>query len=261
MIEVKNIFKQFNDKPILEDVSAILETGKCNLIIGASGSGKTVFVKCMVGLFEPDAGEILYDGKNFTSGDEELRKQVRQEIGMLFQGSALFDSMNVEQNVMFPLDMFTQQKHNEKLTRVNEVLERVNLSGANKKYPGELSGGMKKRVGIARAIVLNPQYLFCDEPNSGLDPQTSLVIDKLIYEITKEYNITTVINTHDMNSVMEFGEHIIYMHQGRKEWEGTNKEIIFSKNENLNKFIFASEFLQDAKEHRMLEMEQAGKKQ
>lgn len=260
MIEVKNISKQFNDKPILEDVSAVLETGKCNLIIGASGSGKTVFVKCMVGLFEPDAGEILYDGKNFTSGDEELRKQVRQEIGMLFQGSALFDSMNVEQNVMFPLDMFTQLKHNEKLNRVNEVLKRVNLAGANKKYPGELSGGMKKRVGIARAIVLNPQYLFCDEPNSGLDPQTSLVIDKLIYEITKEYNITTVINTHDMNSVMEFGEHIIYMHQGRKEWEGTNKEIIFSKNENLNKFIFASEFLQDAKEHRMQEMEQAGKK-
>jgi phospholipid/cholesterol/gamma-HCH transport system ATP-binding protein len=256
MIEVKNIKKSFNDKPVLQEVSAILEPGKCNLIIGASGSGKTVFMKCIVGLFEPDAGEILYDGHSFTSGSLDERKEIRQKIGMLFQGSALFDSMNVEQNILFPLDMFTKMTHAEKMHRVNEVLERVNLTGVNKKYPGELSGGMKKRVGIARAIVLNPQYLFCDEPNSGLDPQTSLVIDKLIYEITKEYNITTVINTHDMNSVVEFGEHIIYMYQGYKEWEGSNKEIIFSKNERLNKFIFASEFLQDAKEHRMMEMEQ-----
>lgn len=258
MIEIKNITKRFGEKTILDDVSAVMETGKCNLIIGASGSGKTVLVKCLVGLFEPENGEIIYDEKNFTNGGDEIRKQIRQEIGMLFQGSALFDSMTVEQNILFPLDMFTKWKYRKKLARVNEVLERVNLTGSNKKFPAELSGGMKKRVGIARAIVLNPQYLFCDEPNSGLDPQTSLLIDKLIYEITKDYKITTVINTHDMNSVMEFGEHIIYMHQGKKEWEGSNKEIIFSKNENLNKFIFASEFLQDAKEHRMNELEKNG---
>lgn len=255
MIEAKNITKRFDDKTILDDVSLVMDTGKCNLIIGASGSGKTVLMKCLVGLFEPDEGEITYDEKNFTTGNDEVRKQIRQEIGMLFQGSALFDSMTVEQNILFPLDMFTKMKHRKKIDRVNEVLERVNLAGSNKKYPAELSGGMKKRVGIARAIVLNPQYLFCDEPNSGLDPQTSLLIDELIYEITKDYKITTVINTHDMNSVMEFGEHIIYMHKGKKEWEGSNKEIIFSKNENLNKFIFASEFLQDAKEHRMRMLE------
>ena len=183
----------------------------------------------------------------------EDRKEIRKQIGMLFQGSALFDSLNVERNVMFPLDMFTTWAYKEKKKRVNEVLDRVNLEGANKKFPAEISGGMKKRVGIARAIVLNPKYLFCDEPNSGLDPQTSLVIDKLIQEITVEYNITTVVNTHDMNSVMEVGDHIIYMHQGQKEWEGNNKEIIFSKNERLNEFIFASEFLRDAKDMRMLE--------
>lgn len=256
MIEVKNITKRFGEKTILEDVSLVMETGKCNLIIGASGSGKTVLMKCLVGLFEPDEGEIIYDEKNFSTATEEVRKQIRQEIGMLFQGSALFDSLTVEQNVLFPLDMFTKWKYRKKIDRVNEVLERVNLTGSNKKFPAELSGGMKKRVGIARAIVLNPQYLFCDEPNSGLDPQTSLLIDELIYEITKDYKITTIINTHDMNSVMEFGEHIIYMHQGKKEWEGSNKQIIFSKNENLNKFIFASEFLQDAKEYRMQIMEQ-----
>ncbi len=257
MIEIKNIKKSFGDKTVLQDVNAILETGKCNLIIGSSGSGKTVLMKLLVGLFTPDNGIIEYDGKPFNGegSNEEIRKEIRKEIGMLFQGSALFDSMNVEQNVMFPLDMFSKMKIAEKRKRVNEVLERVNLNDSNKKYPGELSGGMKKRVGIARAIVLNPKYLFCDEPNSGLDPQTSLVIDKLIYEITKEFNITTVINTHDMNSVMEFGERILYMYQGYKEWEGTNQEIIFSKNERLNKFIFASEFLQDAKEHRMKELE------
>jgi phospholipid/cholesterol/gamma-HCH transport system ATP-binding protein len=254
MIEVQHIKKSFNEKPVLQEVSAILETGKCNLIIGSSGSGKTVFMKIIVGLMKADTGSIFYDGKDFTNGSEETRKEIRKEIGMLFQGSALFDSKTVEENIMFPLDMFSQMGSKQKLERVNEVLERINLKGANKKYPGELSGGMKKRVGIARAIVLNPKYLFCDEPNSGLDPQTSLVIDKLIFEITKEYNITTVINTHDMNSVMEFGEHIIYMYDGQKEWEGTNQEIIFSKNEKLNKFIFASEFLQDAKEHRMNEM-------
>jgi phospholipid/cholesterol/gamma-HCH transport system ATP-binding protein len=183
----------------------------------------------------------------------EQRKELRQQIGMLFQGSALFDSLTVEQNVMFPLNMFTTWTYAEKLKRVNEVLDRVNLEGANKKFPAEISGGMKKRVGIARAIVLNPKYLFCDEPNSGLDPQTSMVIDKLIQEITIEYNITTVVNTHDMNSVMETGDHIIYMYQGLKEWEGSNKDIIFSKNEKLNAFIFASEFLKDAKDMRMLE--------
>ncbi|HUQ64797.1 MAG TPA: ATP-binding cassette domain-containing protein [Flavitalea sp.] len=253
MIEVKNIKKSFNSNVILNDVSAVIDTGKCNLIIGASGSGKTVFMKCLVGLFQPDSGEILYDGQNFSVMGPNEKKDIRKQIGMLFQGSALFDSLTVEKNVMFPLNMFTTDTTGEKLKRVNEVLDRVNLVGANKKFPAELSGGMKKRVGIARAIVLNPKYLFCDEPNSGLDPQTSLVIDRLIQEITEEYNITTVVNTHDMNSVMEIGDHIIYMHKGLKEWEGTKKEIIFSKNELLNEFIFASEFLKDAKDMRMLE--------
>ncbi|HMH35111.1 MAG TPA: ATP-binding cassette domain-containing protein [Puia sp.] len=254
MIEVKNIRKGFNGKIVINDVSAVFQTGKCNLIIGTSGSGKTVLMKCLVGLFEPDHGEIHYGGKNFTEMNDEERKELRQQIGMLFQGSALFDSMTVEQNIMFPLDMFTQKTYAEKLKRVNEVLDRVNLKDANNKFPAEISGGMKKRVGIARAIVLNPKYLFCDEPNSGLDPQTSLLIDRLIKEITLEYNITTVVNTHDMNSVMETGDHIIYMYNGLKEWEGSNQEIIFSKNEKLNEFIFASDFLKDAKDMRMLEM-------
>ena len=253
MIEFKNIKKSFGDKVVLNDVSHIMETGKCNLIIGTSGSGKTVLQKCLVGLFEPDEGEIIYDGVSFTDMTEENRKELRQQIGMLFQGSALFDSMTVEENVMFPLNMFSNLSNHQKHDRVNEVLARVNLVDANKKYPAEISGGMKKRVGIARAIVLNPKYLFCDEPNSGLDPQTSMVIDKLIYEITKEFNMTTVINTHDMNSVMEIGENILYMFEGQKEWTGNNKEIIFSKSERLNSFIFASEFLQDAKDMRMLE--------
>jgi phospholipid/cholesterol/gamma-HCH transport system ATP-binding protein len=255
MIEVKNIRKGFGDKVVINDVSAVFQTGKCNLIIGTSGSGKTVLMKCLVGLFEPDSGEISYDGQNFSEMSDEQRKELRRSIGMLFQGSALFDSMTVEQNVMFPLDMFTKDSYSEKLKRVNEVLERVNLKDANKKFPAEISGGMKKRVGIARAIVLNPKYLFCDEPNSGLDPQTSLLIDKLIKEITTEYNITTVVNTHDMNSVMEIGDNIIYMYQGLKEWEGSNKQIIFSKNQRLNDFIFASEFLQEAKEMRILEIQ------
>jgi phospholipid/cholesterol/gamma-HCH transport system ATP-binding protein len=253
MIEFKNIRKTFGDKVVLNDVSAVLEAGKCNLIIGTSGSGKTVLMKCLVGLFEPDHGDILYNGVNFTEMTDEQRKELRQQIGMLFQGSALFDSLTVEKNIMFPLNMFTTWTYAEKRKRVNEVLDRVNLKDANKKFPAEISGGMKKRVGIARAIVLNPKYLFCDEPNSGLDPQTSMVIDKLIQEITVEYNITTVVNTHDMNSVMETGDHIIYMYQGLKEWEGTNEDIIFSKNEKLNSFIFASNFLQDAKDMRMLE--------
>jgi len=253
LIEFKNIRKSFGDKVVLNDVSHVMQTGMCNLIIGTSGSGKTVLQKCLVGLFEPDEGEIIYDGQNFTDMPDEERKKLRQEIGMLFQGSALFDSMTVQQNIMFPLDMFTSQSFSEKLKRVNEVLARVNLPDVNKKYPAELSGGMKKRVGIARAIVLNPKYLFCDEPNSGLDPQTSMVIDKLILDITKEFNMTTVINTHDMNSVMEIGENILYLYEGQKEWSGNNKEIIFSKNQRLNEFIFASEFLQDAKDMRMLE--------
>jgi phospholipid/cholesterol/gamma-HCH transport system ATP-binding protein len=253
MIEVKNIKKSFADKTVIEGVSTVMKAGQCNLIIGTSGSGKTVLMKCMVGLFEPDAGEVLYRGQNFTTMNHEERTEIRKEIGMLFQGSALFDSLTVEQNVMFPLDMFTTWPVKKKLERVNEVLARVNLVDTNKKFPAELSGGMKKRVGIARAIVLNPKYLFCDEPNSGLDPQTSLVIDKLIREITLEYNITTVVNTHDMNSVMEIGNYILYMYKGKKEWEGNNKEIIFSKNQRLNDFIFASEFLRDAKDMRMLE--------
>src|SRR5690606_21482811 len=209
----------------------------------------------LVGLFEPDSGAILYNGVNFTEMNTEQRKELRQQIGMLFQGSALFDSKTVEENIMFPLDMFTRLNYREKLKRVNEVLEQVEMKGVNKKFPAEISGGMKKRVGIARAVVLNPKYLFCDEPNSGLDPQTSLVIDKLIKDLTLKYNITTVINTHDMNSVMEIGDHIIYMYQGEKEWEGSNKQIIYSKSKKLNDFIFASEFLQDVKAMRMLEAE------
>jgi len=257
MIEVRDLRKGFNGKTVLNGVSVLMKPGKCNLIIGSSGSGKTVFMKCIVGLLRPDSGDILYDGENFTKMNTDQQKEIRKQIGMLFQGAALFSSMTVEENIIFPLDMFTKETRKKKIQRVNEVLERVNLNGANKKYPAELSGGMMKRVGIARAIVLNPKYLFVDEPNSGLDPQTSGLIDHLIREITVEYNITTVINTHDMNSVMEIGDHIVYMYQGHKEWEGNNKEIIFSKNERLNDFIFASEFLKDAKDMRQLE--EAGK--
>ena len=253
MIEVKDLRKSFADKTIINGVDVELHPGMCNLIIGSSGSGKSVFTKCLVGLFQPDSGQIIYDGKDFTAMTVEHKKEIRKEIGMLFQGSALFSSMTVEENVVFPLDMFTKDTTRKKLERVNEVLERVNLVGANKKFPAELSGGMMKRVGIARAIVLNPKYLFVDEPNSGLDPQTSGLIDQLIKEITVEYNITTIVVTHDMNSVMEIGDHIIYLYKGEKEWEGNNKEIIFSKNQRLNEFIFASEFLRDAKDMRMLE--------
>lgn len=252
MIEFHNIKKRFGDKIVLDGVSHTMETGKTNLIIGTSGSGKTVLQKCLVGLFEPDAGEIIYDGTSFTEMNGEQRKLLRQQIGMLFQGSALFDSMTVEENVKFPLNMFTKDSTATKLKRVNEVLERVNLEGTNKKFPAELSGGMKKRVGIARAIVLNPKFLFCDEPNSGLDPQTSMVIDKLIKELTIEFNITTIINTHDMNSVMEIGDNILYLVNGKKEWSGNSDEIILSENKLLNSFIFASSFLQDAKKQRMM---------
>jgi phospholipid/cholesterol/gamma-HCH transport system ATP-binding protein len=255
MIEIKNISKQFGDRVILNDISAVMEAGKCNLIIGTSGSGKTVLTKCMVGLFQPNQGSILYNGEDMLLMERNDRKLLRQQIGMLFQGTALFDSMTVEQNVLFPLDMFTKWTQAEKKKRANEVLDRVNLKDANKRFPSEISGGMKKRVGIARSIVLNPKYLFCDEPNSGLDPQTSMVIDKLIKEITVEFNITTIVVSHDMNSVMEIGDHIIYLHNGHKQWEGSNKDIIFSKDQLLNNFIFASEFLQDAKEMRMMEAE------
>jgi phospholipid/cholesterol/gamma-HCH transport system ATP-binding protein len=253
MIEVKHVKKSFGEKTILTDVNLVMETGKCNLIIGSSGSGKTVLLKCIVGLFQPDDGEVIYDGRSMTALAIPEKKALRQQIGMLFQGSALFDSMTVEQNIKFPLDMFTDLKSREKTKKINEVLERVNMVGVNNKFPSEISGGMKKRVGIARSIVLNPKYLFFDEPNSGLDPQTSLVIDRLIQDITVEYNVTSVVVTHDMNSVMEIGDHIFYMYQGRKQWEGSNKDIIHSKDEKLNEFIFASDFLQDAKQMRVIE--------
>lgn len=253
MIELKNIKKSFDGRPIIKGVSMVMEAGKCNLIIGASGSGKTVLIKCIVGLFTPEEGEVLYEDEDMLKMGKNEKKLMRQKIGMLFQGSALFDSMTVEQNVMFPLDMFTNLSYTDKKKRVNDVLSRVNLEETNKKLPAEISGGMKKRVGIARSIVLNPKYLFCDEPNSGLDPQTSLLIDKLIKEITDEYNTTTIVVTHDMNSVMEIGDHIVYMYDGLKQWEGNNQEIIYSKDERLNKFIFASQFLQDVKQMRMEE--------
>lgn len=248
MIEVKDIYKSFGDKEVLNGITAKMEPGKTNLIIGTSGSGKTVFIKCMIGLMKPDSGEILYEGRNLLEMDQEELKELRQKVGMLFQGGALFDSLNVAQNIRFPLDMLTDMKKAEKNDRVDEVLQRVNLEGANKKFPSEISGGMQKRVALARAIVMNPKYLFCDEPNSGLDPQTSLVIDELIRDITQEYNITTVINTHDMNSVMSSGDNIIYLHKGHKKWEGTSKDILFSDDEDLNKFIFATDFMRRAKE-------------
>jgi phospholipid/cholesterol/gamma-HCH transport system ATP-binding protein len=255
MIEVKGLYKSFGSKTVLSDVNFTMEAGKTNLIIGSSGSGKTVLMKCMIGLFTPDKGQIIYNGLDIVTANAEQIKQVRQEIGMLFQGSALFDSKTVEENVMFPLDMFTRDTYGTKLKRVQKVLDRVNLIDANTKFPSEISGGMKKRVALARAIVLNPKFLFCDEPNSGLDPQTSLVIDHLIQEITDEYKMVTVINTHDMNTVLESGDHIVYMHKGNKHWEGSNKDIIFSEDELLNNFIFASDFLRDAKKARMQQLE------
>lgn len=251
MIEVKNIFKAFGENVIIDDVSATFKPGICNLIIGASGSGKTVLTKCMVDLIQADKGQVMFDGESISQMSKEDRKELRNNIGMLFQGNALFDSQTVEENVRFPLDMFTTLTLKEKQEKVNKTLARVNLQDVNDKYPAEISGGMKKRVALARAIIMEPKYLFCDEPNSGLDPQTSMVIDKLIHELTVEFNITTLVVTHDMNSVMEIGQHIIYLHQGKKEWEGTNQEIIYSQNQLLNKFIFASEFLQDAKKMRM----------
>ena len=245
MIEVKNISKSFNGKPVLEDISAAFEKGRTNLVIGGSGSGKTVLMKCMVGLLEVDSGEVFFDERNFSSLSFKERKPFRQEIGMVFQGGALFDSLNVEKNVMFPLSMFTDMTENEKRERANDCLKRVNLINVNKLFPSELSGGMKKRVAIARAISPTPKYLFFDEPNSGLDPQTAILIDNLIKEITEEYQTTTVINTHDMNSVMEIGDKIIFLHKGKKWWEGSNREITVSKNNELKDFIFASKILRE----------------
>ncbi|MBL7828528.1 MAG: ATP-binding cassette domain-containing protein [Saprospiraceae bacterium] len=244
MIRAENALKTFGQQQVLKGISFTFESGKTNLIIGRSGAGKTVLLKILVGLQVPTSGIVWYDKVNFTGLDKKGMREIRMKIGMLFQGSALFDSLTVEQNIRFPLDMFTNMTAKEKLDRVNYCLERVSLSGNNRKFPSELSGGMQKRVGIARAIVLNPQYLFCDEPNSGLDPKTSIIIDELISSITKENNITTIINTHDMNSVMEIGENICFLHEGRLEWSGHKDQVLESENENLQSFIFASPFLQ-----------------
>ena len=242
MIEVKNLHKYFGDAHVLDGITTAFEKGKTNLIIGQSGSGKTVFMKCLLGLLVPDEGTISYDGRRFSELSTNERRNLRQEMGMVFQGSALFDSMTVAENVMFPLEMFTNQSRSEMEDRANIVLNRVNLTDeAHKKFPAEISGGMKKRVAIARAIVMNPKYLFCDEPNSGLDPNTAIIIDNLIQEITKEYDIITVINSHDMNSVMEIGEKIIFLRNGIKEWEGTNKEIFKTDNEAITNFVYSSE--------------------
>jgi len=247
MITIKDINKTFGENHVLRGISTEFKDGVCNLIIGGSGSGKTTLLKCMVGLHEPEIGSVSYDGRDFTRMQFEERIDIRKEIGMLFQSSALFDSMTVEENIMFPLNMFTEQSRREKLERVNFCLERVNLEGKNKLLPAELSGGMKKRVGIARSIAMNPKYLFVDEPNSGLDPKTSIVIDELIQEITEEYKTTTIVVTHDMNSVMGIGENIIFLHQGEKWWEGSNKEIAHTDNKELNEFVFASKFMEAAK--------------
>lgn len=244
MIKAENIIKRFDDHEVLKGISADFERGKTNLIIGRSGAGKTILLKILVGLVEPTQGKVWFDDIDFYSLDKMKKRALRMKIGMLFQGSALFDSMTVEENIRFPMDMFTQMTRAEKSRQVDYCLERVSLAGNNKKFPSELSGGMQKRVGIARAIVLNPKYLFCDEPNSGLDPKTSIVIDELISSITHEKEIITIINTHDMNSVMEIGENIIFIHQGNLEWTGSNKEVLDSKNEILEGFIFASPFLQ-----------------
>ena len=247
MIELKSIYKSFEDKDVLIDINARFENGKTNLIIGQSGSGKTVLMKSIVGLLTPERGEILYDGRNFLSMNKKEKISLRREMGMIFQSAALFDSLSVLENVMFPLDMFSNDTLRNRTRRAQFCLDRVNLIDAQNKYPGEISGGMQKRVAIARAIALNPQYLFCDEPNSGLDPKTSLVIDELIHDITTEYNMTTIINTHDMNSVMGIGDSIIYIYQGHKEWEGNKDQVFSATNKRLNDFIFASDLLKKVK--------------
>ena len=240
MIELKHLCKSFEDKDVLKDINAVFENGKTNLIIGQSGSGKTVLMKNIVGLLLPTSGQVLYDGRDFVAMSKREKVMIRREMGMIFQSAALFDSLNVLENVMFPLDMFSSMNYRERVRRAQECLDRVNLGDAQLKYPGEISGGMQKRVAIARAIVLNPKYLFCDEPNSGLDPQTSLVIDELIHDITQEYQMTTIVNTHDMNSVMGIGENIIFIYKGHEEWQGNKDQIMTSTNERLNSFIFAS---------------------
>jgi phospholipid/cholesterol/gamma-HCH transport system ATP-binding protein len=248
MIKIKNISKNFGDRPILNSISGTFEKGKTNLIIGASGTGKSVLLKCIVGLLQPDTGTVFFDFRNFTEADKDIKAEVRREIGMLFQGGALFDSKNVEQNVIFPLDILTQMPLDEKLDRVNVCLKRVGLENVNKKMPSEISGGMKKRVGIARAIVNKPNYLFCDEPNSGLDPQTSILIDELIQEITHELETTTVVVTHDMNSVMGIGENIMFLYKGDKLWEGSNKDIMNSGVKQLDDFVFTNKVMRSLKE-------------
>ncbi|MDE5947347.1 MAG: ATP-binding cassette domain-containing protein [Prevotella sp.] len=243
MIEIRNLCKSFEDRQVLTDISAVFESGKTNLIIGQSGSGKTVLVKNLVGLLEPTSGSIFYDGRDFVAMTKKEKIMLRREMGMIFQSAALFDSLTVLENVMFPLDMFSSMTLRERTRRAQTCLDRVNLMGAEAKYPGEISGGMQKRVAIARAIALNPKYLFCDEPNSGLDPKTSLVIDDLLHGITQEFNITTIINTHDMNSVMGIGENIIFIYEGHKEWQGQSKDIMGATNQRLTDFIFASDLL------------------
>lgn len=254
MIEVKNITKSFDEKTILHNVSATFYTGKTNLIIGQSGSGKTVLMKSIIGLIRPEEGEILYDGRDSMKMNSKQIKEIRKEIGMLFQGSALFDSETVLGNVMFPLIMFTHQSQEEMLERAHFCLDRVNLTGAENKYPSEISGGMQKRVAIARAIALNPKYLFCDEPNSGLDPKTSILIDELLSDITHEYNMTTIINTHDMNSVLGIGENIVFINKGHKEWVGDSKQIYTTDNEAINDFVFATHLFQEVKKFHNLEL-------
>ena len=247
MIEIKGLLKSFDENIILNNVSTKFEKGKTNLIIGQSGSGKTVLIKCLLGLHTPDSGEIVYDGVSSINMSEAEKTLLRREMGMVFQGSALFDSMTVLENVMFPLQMLTKKQDDEIIQRAEETIKRVELEKSKQKLPSELSGGMQKRVAIARAIMMNPKYLFCDEPNSGLDPKTAIVIDNLIQEITKEYNITTVINSHDMNSVMEIGEKIVFLENGKKNWEGTNKEIFNTKNKSITDFIYSSELLKKVK--------------
>ena len=257
MIEVRNLTKSFGDKVVLDNINVTFETGKTNLIIGQSGSGKTVLMKNLVGLLQPTSGEVLYDDRNFIRMSKKEKVQMRREMGMIFQSAALFDSLNVLENVMFPLDMFSTMNYRERVKRAQECLDRVNLIEAQQKYPGEISGGMQKRVAIARAIVMNPKYLFCDEPNSGLDPKTSLVIDELLSGITKDYNMTTIINTHDMNSVMGIGENICFIYQGHKEWQGNKDEVMTSTNEKLNDIVFASDLFRKVKE---VELEEAKNK-